>query len=447
MELSSAIEDILNLLNTEIAIFDERGSFIFVNKAYIQSSGRSEADIIGKTIQSLFDAGILKNSASGEVYKVRHPITTVIETKHRSGEPLYKLVTATPIFSSTGEIVNVVSEQRNMVSLNRGVREWDAKRIKQRVERLSRYQDADHPNIILESSAMKDFYAVAERVAPTASTILLCGETGTGKEVVAQYIHDHSDREKNMVSINCASLPESLLEAELFGYDRGAFTGALSSGKTGHIELADNSTLLLDEINSMPLNLQAKLLRAIETKTIFRVGATKPKYVNFRLIAATNMDLEHAVQAGTFRADLYYRLNVVSLTIPPLRDRKKDIIPLAKHFLQHYCDKYKREKHLSNLIYEQMKAYSWPGNVRELRNFVENIVVTSPPDLKLIRQIPQYSALNRKHGDASIPPAPGSERERLVAALLFNDGHRGKTADYLGISRRTLQYKVKKYNL
>ena len=228
--------------------------------------------------------------------------------------------------------------------------------------------------------------SVAENVAALDSTVLLYGESGSGKEVLAHYIYDHSDRsEKPLITVNCAAFPENLIEAELFGYEKGSFTGA---SKMGLVEAADEGTLFLDEINSLPINVQGKLLRTLEEKSIQRIGSTKTKKVDFRLIAATNRNLQKLVEQGKFREDLYYRIQVIPLTIPPVRNRKEDIIPLCLHFLHYFGQKYNLQKEFSDSVLETLQHYSWPGNVRELRNFVERMVVMTPRATKMISQIP-----------------------------------------------------------
>ncbi|MPM76066.1 Regulatory protein AtoC [bioreactor metagenome] len=308
-----------------------------------------------------------------------------------------------------------------------------------------------HMDLIYRSDAMSAVMDAALAVADADSAILLTGESGTGKEVVASFIHEQSKRGGHgMVAINCASLPESLLEAELFGYEKGAFTGASTAGKPGLIESAEGSTLFLDEINSMPMALQGKLLRVLETKQVKRIGSIKERTIDFRVIAATNADLASCVAKGTFRMDLYYRLNVIPLLIPPLRQRRDDIMPLCKFFLKKYFEQYGKLKILSNQAFETLKAYDWPGNVRELKNFIERLVVTGIfPDPYINNISPelfgQPYALTNQSGAAQTPGT--QELRRIVNELKENQGNRAKTAEFLGISRRTLQYKLKKYKI
>ena len=229
------------------------------------------------------------------------------------------------------------------------------------------------------------------------------GESGTGKEVFAHYIHDCSQRkDKEMVILNCASIPENMLESELFGYEKGTFTGASSKGKPGLIELANGSTLFLDEINSLPLNLQGKLLRALETKRIRRVGGLTDKEVDFRIVSATNQDLFDLAQKGEFRLDLFYRLSVVPVTVPPLRDRPEDIVPLAELFMNQFCQQYGKEMSFAQTALNELQAHSWPGNIRELRNLVERVVVSYEEKKKTIIHIPESYFMVQEKGEKKL---------------------------------------------
>ena len=299
-------------------------------------------------------------------------------------------------------------------------------------------------------------FSIAANVASLDSTVLLYGESGSGKEVLAHYIHDNSDRKNQpLITVNCAAFPENLIEAELFGYEKGAFTGASREGKTGLVEAADGGTLFLDEINSLPLSVQGKLLRTLEEKSIQRIGSTRIKKVDFRLVAATNRNLSEMVQAKTFREDLYYRIQVIPLTIPPMRNRREDIIPLCLHFLHYFFQKYNIQKSFSDIVLKEVQEYDWPGNVREIRNFVERMVVMTPRAAREINVIPpgMLSSVPKPDSAASCDlPSPhcsrrGPSRDQILRALSECSGHREKAAEYLGISRRTLQYKIKEYHI
>jgi transcriptional regulator with PAS, ATPase and Fis domain len=300
----------------------------------------------------------------------------VYDTQAYGRQPFRQMVISTPILNSSGNVQYILADVRPLYILNALHHEAN----QPHETRVSLPADGEDKelSIIAVSPAMQQILKLAQTVANADVAVLLTGETGTGKEVVSQYIHCTGNRKSQlMVVINCASMPESLLEAELFGYEKGAFTGASSSGKKGLFEEANGGTIFLDEINSMPLSLQGNLLRAIETKTIRRIGSTKTINVDFRLITATNEDLDELVKQRKFRLDLLYRLNVIPIVIPPLRERKGDIIPLACHFLEYFCIKHGKQKIFSPSTLDSMLAYDWPGNVRQLKNFVERSVITS----------------------------------------------------------------------
>ncbi len=307
--------------------------------------------------------------------------------------------------------------------------------------------------IVAESASMRAVLTDAYRVAASDATVLLTGESGTGKEVVAGFIHRQSSRREGpLVAVNCAALPESLLPSELFGHERGAFTGAVSS-RLGRFREADGGTLFLDEIGDMPLDLQPSLLRAIESGRITPVGGTGDQAVDIRLVAATHRDLAEAVADGRFRQDLYYRLNVIALELPPLRARPEDVLALAKMFLQH-ADTPKR---LSPAASRALVRYSWPGNVRELANAMERASILSNTEVVLPEHLPpavrrpSETAPRREEPptapDGAVRPLEEVERDSIAHALALTGGNRTRSAELLGISRRTLINKLKRYRL
>ena len=328
------LENILDNLDVGIIIFDNKGTYLFVNKTLLQYTGRTRQDYLNHTVYDFIASGLYKESVVDKVYHEKRAVTQIHVTVSADGKQVGRLVTVSPIFNAQGEIVYAISCQIQVDAMNQ--KYSHAKAINAIATGIRGNWD-DRREVIAKSPAMVGVLRQAARAAQSDASVLLLGESGTGKEIVAQYIHQHSPyRKKQMVAINCTSLPESLLEAELFGYEKGAFTGAASGGKIGLIEAAANNTLLLDEVNSMPLSLQAKLLRVLETKAVIPVGSVKPRAVNFRLICASNVALAQCVKEGTFRMNLYYRLNVIPITIPPLRERREDITPLADYFLDHF---------------------------------------------------------------------------------------------------------------
>ncbi len=310
----------------------------------------------------------------------------------------------------------------------------------------------DFSNIIGKSPAMKELFETLTMVAPSDATVLLLGESGTGKEIVANALHQNSPRkDQAYIKVNCAALPETLLESELFGHEKGAFTGAMAR-KKGRFELADGGTLFLDEIGEMSPATQAKILRVIQEKEFEAVGGTKAIQVDVRIIAATHKDLETEVKEGRFREDLYYRLNVVPITIPPLRNRKEDIPLLAEHFLRISSQKNNRDiKSLEPRVLDDLVRYPWPGNVRELENIIERMVIMSRGDLILIQDLPR-DLKAQPDGEMEATRFLGSslkeiEKEVITKTLEQTEGNRTKAAVILGVTRKTLQNKIKEYEI
>lgn len=297
---------------------------------------------------------------------------------------------------------------------------------------------------IFASEVMQRLLALVEKVAATNATILITGESGTGKEIFARAIHHYSLRSsKSWVDLNCAALPENLLESELFGHERGAFSGA-DSAKQGLFEIANHGTLFLDEIGDLDPRMQVKLLRVLDGASYYRVGGVRKVSVDVRLVAATNQDLKTAVQEGRFRSDLYHRLSQIPINVPPLRERRDDIVPLALH----YVEQQKSGVRFSLQALEKLCAYDWPGNVRELRNVIMRASVCAPgPEITpadLPEEFLDSSFSSSLHRFAAIPDL---ERKAILAALEETRGHQQRAADKLGISKRTLQRKLRSYEI
>ncbi|MBI4373218.1 MAG: nif-specific transcriptional activator NifA [Candidatus Omnitrophica bacterium] len=317
-----------------------------------------------------------------------------------------------------------------------------------------------HPiNIIGESKRMVDVYSSIDLVSTTKATVMLRGESGTGKELVAKAIHYHSDRaDKPFIKVSCAALPETLLESELFGYEKGAFTGAAAL-KRGRFELAHTGTLFLDEIGDIPLSTQIKLLRVLQEKEFERLGGVETTRVDIRLIVATNKDLEYEVQQSRFREDLYYRLNVIPIFLPPLRERKEDLPLLVQHFLKKANEENgKQIKRVSDEAWEYIMNYSWPGNVREVENAIERAVIMCkgevigrehfPFDLKaIIKPVDGHAGIQNGESQNLTLAVEGLEKQLLSRALEKSGGNKRKAARLLGITERILGYKVKQYAL
>ncbi len=311
----------------------------------------------------------------------------------------------------------------------------------------------DFANIIGRSPAMKNLFEILAMVAPTEATVLVTGESGTGKELIANAIHQNSPRRLNpFIKVNCAALPETLLESELFGHEKGAFTGA-AARKQGRFRLAHTGSIFLDEIGEMSPATQAKILRVLQEREFEPLGGTAPVPVDTRIIAATNVDLEKAIEAGRFRTDLYYRLNVVAVEVPPLRERREDIPLLAEFFLRRYAEKNNRMiKGFTPRTLDTLMRYGWPGNVRELENLVERAVILVRGEMITPDELPDVLKEEEGEGEPSAPKAPGRslkevEKEMILRTLEETGGNRTRAAQILGISRRTLQLKLKEYGV
>ena len=348
-------------------------------------------------------------------------------------------------------LVNAASEKQQL--------KVDNQRLRAQIARTHQ----SLPEIVADSPQMKEALRLVQRVAPSDTSVLITGESGVGKELIAQAIHRLSGRsDKPFIDLNCAALQDTLLESELFGYEAGAFSGARAR-KLGLFEIADGGTLFLDEIMEMPMQLQSKLLRALETRSFFRVGGVKKVDVDVRLIAATNRDKETAIADGAFRADLMYRINSFEINIPPLRERREDIEPLARHLLHKLAGH--DEPELSPTAIDALNAFDWTGNVRHLRNCLERAILLSDNGMITPRELPPEIAFRTEKTNVSVSyNAPQSttvstfqnasptnlrdaERQQIIGALERTGWHRGKTAELLGISSSTLSRRLREYDL
>lgn len=463
---SAHIKTMLDNLQTGIYILDAKGVYIYANKAHLQQSDVKEEALLGVDVHDLISIGVVDYCISDLAREKGRAVTVVQLVTPGTGAPPYRqLITSTPLFDKDGEIEYFFTEVHNMSLLN--MRYYAALLAGEGFQQVQR--DANAPRrvpktIIGESPAMRRLFDAVDRFCNIDIPVLITGESGTGKEVMAEYIHQASNRrDKKLVVVNCAALPENLLEAELFGYEKGSFTGALQTGRQGMIEQAEGGTLFLDEINSLPLGMQAKLLRTLETRTVQKVGSVQPRFVDFRLLSATGQDLEACVQSGQFRLDLYYRINAVPVNIPPLRQRAEDIIPLAVHFLQQFCEQYGRVRFFSKEALQALQRYDWPGNVRQLKNYVERLVIMSAEDELDVRQAPENLLPDEAVPAAFAgPPAPAidfagghfslkdylaeCEREVLQATLeQFKSTY--KAGAFLGMTQSSIAKKKQKYNI
>ena len=373
-----------------IFILDAKGNYLYVNQEHCNIVSKERSFFENMTVFKLKEQGYLTTSVWEQVMEEKQKVVSVISVVDKDLNRVYdNLTTGMPIFGEEGAIEYIIYCQESVDQLYAYTQMGALNKHLFHNEEIS-VTPAD--DVIAESDMMKQLLALVDIVSKTDASILVSGPSGSGKEVVAKRIHQLSNYHHGpLVVLNCATLPENLMESELFGYEAGAFTGAVGKGKKGLIEMANGGTLFLDEINSMSPAMQAKLLRVLETKQVTRVGAVEAKDINFRLVCASNEDLRSLVEKERFRADLFYRINVISVDIPPLRQRKEDITPLVHHFMEYFSRKYSTIKALSPSVIELMNEYDWPGNVRELRNFVERIVVMSPKSEWEIVNVPAGS--------------------------------------------------------
>jgi PAS domain S-box-containing protein len=392
-------------------IVDRNGYVVNLNEAAERLNGVRAADLIGKHVHELVTSGVIDTSVTEAVLRTRRQASMIQEAR-RSGKKI--LVTGTPSFDARGEIAFVVINDRDVTELSALATQLEeAKRINARFqEELEALKalDSAGKEIVAESAEMRNTLAVALRLARRGvSSILILGESGTGKGLLASFIHRQSNRRgKPFVQLNCAALPENLLEAELFGYEKGAFTGARDEGKAGLIELAQGGTLFLDEIGDMPFSIQAKLLKYLDDHEIRRLGGTRAKVVPCAVVAATNLDLAEQVQQKRFRHDLFYRLNTFTLKLVPLRERPVDILPLAHYFLRKYNELYGTQKRLSAAAAHRLVRHPLPGNVRELESLIKNAVVLSEGevlDASLAGPFPS-EGFEAAGAPGASPPAP-----------------------------------------
>jgi len=418
------LRQVIKLIQTPLLVMDSAGTVIAENQPWASVRkllNHQEIPSLKSLLQKTVDSGIAQEGHIGNLDLQASPYESWIffQLQDRSLKALYEQLEDTVQTSSSYQ------------------------------EKLSNF---GIKNCIASSESMIRIFTKAKQVAAYPTTILLLGETGVGKEVVSSFIHNNSDRAGNpFIKINCSAIPEPLMEAELFGYEKGAFTGAREKGKMGLFELANHGTILLDEIGDMSLSLQAKLLRTIQENEIMRVGGTRPIQLDVRLISATSRNIEEMVENGQFLDALYYRLNVVELQIPPLRERREDIVPLAEFYLQHFCEKYKLSKEFDNHVRDCFLQYDWPGNVRELRNTVENLTVSSgdiriaQEDLpaRMVKSV-RTSAHHRPLPRESLKSAVEALQKEMITEAVAREGSLRKAAALLEMDATTLSRLAKK---
>ena len=459
-ETAKDFEEILEGSFDGILVTDAEGKILFVNSSYERIAEIKRSEMEGKYMRDLINPVWMPESVAHIVARER----TVVSKRQVVKSGRHIMVTGRPVFDSKKNIKKIIINARDITEIYDLTEELQKAREneKQYINRFSSPllgTDDSGQKILAISESMKNVLSLAEKVANFHATVLILGESGVGKEEVAKFIHENSMRkEKPFVVVNCGAIPDNLLESELFGYEKGAFTGAMQTGKQGLFEAAEGGTIFLDEIGEMPLDFQVKLLRFLESKEVRRVGAVDSKIVDVRVVAATNRDLFEMVQEGTFREDLYYRLNVVQIDVPPLRKRIDDIMPLASLFLNRYNKKYGQEKQLTYDLVKALEKHPWPGNVRQLKNIMENMVIVSNNEYLQTEDLPwnekdKKNEMNRTIGslvendELGLNEAVEELEKRILQRAKDTCGTTRKIAEKLKVNQSTVVRKLQKYNL
>lgn len=440
--------EILNRIHESILIIDADTRVCFVNDSYLQMFGIKREKIVGRLLADFEPLARIR-----DVLRTREP--AIGDISYIQSAKMNVIADISPLFCGD-TLIGAVALMKNVTEL------IDTRKELEHFRNLTQYlQDERNSrdnlpepfqNVYGQSASMIRVLRIAAKAAKSSASICITGESGTGKEVMANAIHESSKyAEGPFIKINCAAIPENLLESELFGYESGAFTGARQGGKAGKFELASGGSIFLDEIGEMPLSMQVKLLRALQEREITRVGGTRPIKLNFRLITATNRDLKTMVTEGNFREDLYYRINVINLHIPPLRERPEDVVLYSHLFLEELSRQYNTHYAFTQNALDAIRAYPWPGNVRELKNCIERAAVLST-DGNIGPEFLPVSLM----GEVA-DPSPESfklrgllektEREAISAVLRLTNNNRTQAINWLGISRRSFYQKLEKYDL
>jgi PAS domain S-box-containing protein len=455
-ELNRELDAIIDSSHDGIVVADGEGNLLRVSKSYGRISGVPPEKILGKNMKDVVKEGYVSDSVTLKVLEQRQSIT--IKQQFATGRE--SIITGSPLWDERGEIIRVVTNVRDMTEISRLRRELEEsktllERYRSELVELKAKQKAAG-EIIAVSKEMQKVVLAALKSSASDATVLITGESGVGKELVAKLVHDQGPRcNSPYIVVNCGAIPEGLLESELFGYEPGAFSGADKQGKPGLIELADGGSLVLDEVADLPLPLQVKLLRFLEEKGIWRLGGLKEIRPDVRIIASTNRDLEKMVEEGSFRRDLYFRLNVIRIKIPPLRERREDIVPLAGYFWQKYNQQYGYAKKMSVEAYNYLVSQDWPGNVRELSNLLERIVITSDRETIDLETVKGFFGQPEREEKIKIsitaPVALAEARDKLERELLTvalsQYGTTRAAAQILGVDHSTVVRKMQKLGL
>jgi len=455
-DLTRELNTIIDSSADGLWVCDAEGTIIRINPASERISDVRAQDVIGRNTQEVIAQGLIKRSVFEKVLECKGVFSQL--TQSSIGRKF--IATGTPVFDDQGEIIRVVVSERDVTEIDRLRGELEEQEVikKQFRNQIVEMQQAnlESQQVIARSPCMAKAISQAYRVSEVDSSVLILGESGVGKGLFADLIHKNSSRaEKPMIKINCGAIPESLIEAELFGYEKGAFTGAHMS-KPGHFELADGGILFLDEIAELPLAAQVKLLRFLEDGQVMRVGGTTGRMVNVRILAATHRNLEKMVEQQLFRLDLYYRLNVIPLAVPSLRERKDCILPLLRYYLDSYAQKTGCKKRLSLSAANALLAYPFPGNVRQLMNICERLVVMTETELIELQDLPSDISKSQSQLEGAtvelaenitLSQALDSVEKSILMRSYEKYRNQYKMAELLGVTQATIARKLKKYSI
>ena len=454
--LSRELDTIIDSSSDGLFVCDAQANVIRVNPASEKIHNLPASELIGRNMRDLIDGGFIDRSAALEASIKKERVSLL---QNKNGRKMISI--GTPVFDERGELIRVVVSERDITeidNLQRELEKQEAIREGLRDQMLAMQQsELESQQIIARSPVMLRALHQAIKVAKADSSVLVLGESGVGKGLIADVIHKNSPRNAQpLIKINCGAIPESLIEAELFGYEKGAFTGAQAGGKPGHFELADGGTLFLDEIAELPLSSQVKLLRFLEDGRITRLGDTRSRQVNVRVLTATHQDMEQLVAQGKFRLDLYYRLNVIPIQVPPLRERSDCIVPLIRHYIEKFSRQIGSRKRLTRTALDALADYPYPGNVRELMNICERLVVMSETEIVDLADLPQqvtaYPAQRSQELESfSVGMTLQQTLDEVEKKLLEKTAQRYRNqtemARILGVNQSTIARKLKKHGL
>jgi len=455
-ELTRELDAIIDSSSDGLWICDADARVIRINPASERINNIKAAEVVGRDMRELLDQGFIDRSAALEALTTR---SVVSQLQNREGRKL--ISTGTPVFDANGAVIRVVVSERDITeidNLQRELEEQEALRDQFRSHMLELQQaDLASRRVIARSPSMVNALKQALKVSAVHASVLILGESGVGKGLIADLIHKNSSRaDKPLIEINCGAIPESLIESELFGYEKGAFTGAQTGGKPGYLELADGGILFLDEIAELPQAAQVKLLRFLENGRVVRLGGTKARNLDVRILAATHRDLDEMVQQGSFRLDLYYRLNVIPIQVPALRDRKDCILPLIRHYMDFFGARDALRKRLTRAASDALFAYGYPGNVRQLMNICERLVVMTEGDLIDLKDLPAEIAAGAAESPAQLSAWPeetslqqtlDSVERAVLQKALATHGNQVRMAEALRVNQSTIARKLKKHGL